>query len=44
MTESRNFEFERIDGNNEQAEKLYKLLQKESISLAIKMCPTLQLI
>ena len=43
MTESRNFEFERIDGNNEQAEKLYKLLQ-ESISLAIKMCPTLQLI
>ena len=31
MTELPNFEFERIDGTNEQAEKLYKLLQKEYV-------------
>ena len=39
MTESLNFEFERIDGNNEQAEKLYKLLQKRVHSISHKNVP-----
>ena len=39
MTESRNFEFERIDGNNEQAEKLYKLLQQRVHFISHKNVP-----